>query len=1542
MRISNVVGGVPADTSNNNFTIYLEAPPADFSIHVRPDTLRVARGYSGDYKVVLTSINGFASNCTLTVTEDYPDGATAIFNPPKLVPTDSSILTLTIPANTPEDTFTLTITATEMVKGKGIAHSKDVTLIVVLPAGYFKVDAFPDTQIISQGGSTTYDVTIIPSEDFTAPCTLFVEFVGGLPSGVTADFDSNPIPPNDTSTLTITTQLSTPYGEYDLAIIAVANHEQRDTTYVKLIIGLVANFSAQPTTGPVPLVVNFTDLTLGNPTSWFWYFGDDSASTLPDPIHIYRDTGYYDVKLVVSNGTETDSLIRHNYIQVVPPVVADFSGNPRSGFVSLMVQFTDSSEGNPTSWFWDFGDDSISTERNPIHTYSDTGYFSVKLVASNQWDSDSITKPNYIHVLPHLTADFSASPDSGLRPLSVRFTDLSVGGPTGWLWHFGDGDSSTQRNPVHVYSCEDTGYFDVRLIVWNQTERDTLIKENCIYVSPGVGAKFVAVPTSGAVPLTVQFIDSSLGCPSLWLWNFGDDSTDTTQNPLHTYNDTGYYDVRLIVSSEVDSDTIIKENYIHVLPPNPVLSWADRLGYQIDGVSPDTGLSGSLFTFRVVYTDPRNFAPEGGYPKVNIDLNGDGDFEDENEGSFTMGVVNADTNYTDGREYFYNVVLPASSDCQYSFSAKNSYGLDAVGEPTILKPGPVILDPSTALDLYIYASDITFSDPHPDEGEVFTVFATIHNNSDSNLTNVSVTFYHSGQPPNQVFIPNISSRSSATTSIPLSFDTKGFYPIKVVVDEENSFEEWNELNNFAIRPIIVGDYEFPGGIVVEAQLNSPVYPYSWITVTGNAHYTPEYLGVVSGATVTITIQETGAEYTTYTNDLGNFSMGFYGPDLAGNYSVKVEVTDYTLIDSTILDLEVISQPGVDLAIRINLSKMDSLLQAEQDTLHTRIFNFGSEDAHNFSLGIYKDALLYYSYWVDSLLAGDSLAIPDSVISFDSSGWHTVSGLVDVGDSVEEYNEGNNLSSFGFYVWCNAPDVHIIKLIFSDDSPKGQQPIDITAWVVNSGGVGVVQTFGVQFLDNGVPFDTGYINSLAPFDAETAYVVSDSFIYSDSIQHSFSVFADFQNVIAECNEGNNTYGGGPCIDLKTSYYDINFSDTDPQVGDTVRIIAKVFNLGNISTFNSQVRFKIDGIQIGQDVIIPRINPGGSETVYSSQAWQFNPSACSLVVQCDPANSIIECNEVNNSAYCPLPYDVYPYYACRCPQEYPYVFPYVFSVCATVVDSPVTIFGALRNSGGFDITGQVQIEVTDNIEGLLGIITVDSVLNHGSNIASGDLQHAFANYGWHTVTLRADYNNQYYECGRESNNTYSASIFVDSLRPDLEVHSEYIQFSDDCPNWGDSLWFRVSTYNIGQSRAENVWIRFLVDELQIGADILIDSIPVGPNNYHTDTSTAPWIVPEELDVTHVCKVIVDPNNQILEVREDNNEATRALPVVRCGDVNRDCVVNIADVVYLINYLYIGGTAPEPWQTGDVNCDGTINVSDVVYLINYLFIGGPPPGC
>jgi hypothetical protein len=66
------------------------------------------------------------------------------------------------------------------------------------------------------------------------------------------------------------------------------------------------------------------------------------------------------------------------------------------------------------------------------------------------------------------------------------------------------------------------------------------------------------------------------------------------------------------------------------------------------------------------------------------------------------------------------------------------------------------------------------------------------------------------------------------------------------------------------------------------------------------------------------------------------------------------------------------------------------------------------------------------------------------------------------------------------------------------------------------------------------------------------------------------------------------------------------------------------------------------------------------------------------------------------------------------------------------------------------------------------------------------------------------------------------------------------------------------------------------------------------------------------------------------------------IHAGDFNGDGAIDISDVVFLVNYLYISGPAPDPLELGDVNCDGSVDIADAVYLVNYLFIGGPPPSC
>ena len=148
-----------------------------------------------------------------------------------------------------------------------------------------------------------------------------------------------------------------------------------------------------------------------------------------------------------------------------------------------------------------------------------------------------------------VTASFIASPSSGTAPLTVQFVDASSGSPTAWSWSFGDGSTSTQQHPSHVYTS--AGTYTARLTVSKAgVTSSTTTRTITVTGSSGgsLTASFIATPTSGTAPLTVQFIDASSGSPTSWSWSFGDGSTSTQQHPSHVYTSAGTYTARLTVS----------------------------------------------------------------------------------------------------------------------------------------------------------------------------------------------------------------------------------------------------------------------------------------------------------------------------------------------------------------------------------------------------------------------------------------------------------------------------------------------------------------------------------------------------------------------------------------------------------------------------------------------------------------------------------------------------------------------------------------------------------------------------------------------------------------------------------------------------------------------------------------------------------------------------------------------------------------------------------------------------------------------------------
>ncbi len=158
-----------------------------------------------------------------------------------------------------------------------------------------------------------------------------------------------------------------------------------------------------------------------------------------------------------------------------------FTADVTSGTPPLTVHFTDESRApGITAWSWDFGDGQTSSEQHPAHVYMQDGTYTVRLTITAPGGPLSFDRLNYIAVeTPPDTVEFIADVTKGVPPLTVTFTDYStVSGASSWLWDFGDGQTSTLRNPVHTYSVE--GAFDVRLTVTGTYGQSSLTKSGYV------------------------------------------------------------------------------------------------------------------------------------------------------------------------------------------------------------------------------------------------------------------------------------------------------------------------------------------------------------------------------------------------------------------------------------------------------------------------------------------------------------------------------------------------------------------------------------------------------------------------------------------------------------------------------------------------------------------------------------------------------------------------------------------------------------------------------------------------------------------------------------------------------------------------------------------------------------------------------------------------------------------------------------------------------------------------------------------------------
>lgn len=367
-------------------------------------------------------------------------------------------------------------------------------------------------------------------------------------------------------------------GTYNVILTVFNDFGSSDITktgYISVTGKLKSAYTADPGSGKAPLTVRFTDRSIGSPASWAWEFGDGSSSTEQNPVHVFSRSGTYDVKLTVTRGGIGDSSTRIINVGDVP--VADFNASARSGNVGEQIKFTDLTSNNPAELSWDFGDTATSDARNPSHAYQLKGIYTVTLTAKNANGEDVERKQDYINIGIGPVADFVPvilPYQKNTIPLPVQFLDQSGNVPTSWEWDFGDGQTSSAQNPKHTYVNE--GIYTVRLKVRNAFGEDTKVRSSLIEVSRSPAVDFMADLTTVGAGRRVTFSDLSSNSPTSWVWDFGDGSTGTGQNPDHVYRTTGVYDVTLTASNPDITNSRTKNRYITVINIPRAVFTADR------------------------------------------------------------------------------------------------------------------------------------------------------------------------------------------------------------------------------------------------------------------------------------------------------------------------------------------------------------------------------------------------------------------------------------------------------------------------------------------------------------------------------------------------------------------------------------------------------------------------------------------------------------------------------------------------------------------------------------------------------------------------------------------------------------------------------------------------------------------------------------------------------------------------------------------------------------------------------------------------------
>lgn len=285
--------------------------------------------------------------------------------------------------------------------------------------------------------------------------------------------------------------------------------------------------------------------------TWTWDFGDSQGtSSNQNPTYSYSPAGIYTAELMVETDHGCRDTVEHDII-VNPTPVVSISGIDTC--LNDETAFTNNSspqDNTIVSWDWDFGDGAVYNGVNAVHTYANHGTFTITLTATS--DSGCVASgTTSVKVFPNPEPAFNLFEAEGCTPHEVLFVNQSTIA-TGFLdsyeWEFGNGATSTETSPQYTYI--DSGYYDITLTAVS-TEGCT----TTLVAADAVRANITPVASFSIKENVLSLLDASVDLTNnslhglTWDWRFGDGWTSNLQNPDHTYDEPGTYQIQLTVTN---------------------------------------------------------------------------------------------------------------------------------------------------------------------------------------------------------------------------------------------------------------------------------------------------------------------------------------------------------------------------------------------------------------------------------------------------------------------------------------------------------------------------------------------------------------------------------------------------------------------------------------------------------------------------------------------------------------------------------------------------------------------------------------------------------------------------------------------------------------------------------------------------------------------------------------------------------------------------------------------------------------------------------